>query len=228
MDKIWIENWCRKTRFAIKHLPFFDFSRLKIKTESIGHKFALTRSLWRLNQKIFLGLQNEMVALPFVFHTLPRNWVCVMTTLQGCLAQEPAASKQTNKQILKFCCHKVVNFLSSNRSRPWHYKAKKPMRAKYVTTMMSVRKIISRRLWTASAAFKKQQKYISHIYCLSATCVFGFFGLCSIYGRLSLWNTFLRLELFDTTLVFPRWCCGQTGTLCHPMYILCNTNLVIW
>ena len=22
--------------------------------------------------------------------------------------------------------------------------------------------------------------------------------------------------------------CGQTGTLCHPMYILCNTNLVIW
>ena len=175
MDKIWIENWCRKTRFAIKHLPFFDFSRLEIKTESIGHKFALTRSLWRLNQKIFLGLQNEMVALPFVFHTLPRNWVCVMTTLQGCLAQEPAASKQTNKQILKFCCHKVVNFLSSNRSRPWHYKAKKPMRAKYVTTMMSVRKIISRRLWTASAAFKKQQKYISHIYCLSATCVFGFF-----------------------------------------------------
>ena len=22
--------------------------------------------------------------------------------------------------------------------------------------------------------------------------------------------------------------CGQTGTLCHPLYILCNTNLVIW
>jgi hypothetical protein len=22
--------------------------------------------------------------------------------------------------------------------------------------------------------------------------------------------------------------CGQTGTLCHPMYILCNTNLVVW
>ena len=22
--------------------------------------------------------------------------------------------------------------------------------------------------------------------------------------------------------------CGQTGTLCHPLYILCNTNLVVW
>ena len=22
--------------------------------------------------------------------------------------------------------------------------------------------------------------------------------------------------------------CGQTGTLCQPLYILCNTNLVIW
>ena len=37
------------------------------------------------------------------------------------------------------------------------------------------------------------------------------------------------VKFISCTMPLMNWRgCGQTGTLCHPLYILCNTNLVIW